>query len=81
MSALDTPETLLDAVRVPGQVVVDDQVGALQVDALACGVGGDELERGEVTVKDMTTGQQSTVARTALVQQLKAVDNAAHSAG
>jgi len=40
-------------------------------------VGGDELERGEVTVKDMTTGQQSTVARTALVQRLKPVGDAA----
>ena len=40
-------------------------------------VGGDELERGEVTVKDMTTGEQSTVARTALVQRLKSVGDAA----
>ena len=29
-------------VRVPGQVVVDHQVGALEVDALAGGVGGDQ---------------------------------------
>ncbi len=40
-------------------------------------VGGDELERGEVTVKDMTTGQQSTVARNALVERLKPVGGAA----
>jgi histidyl-tRNA synthetase len=40
-------------------------------------VGGDELERGEVTVKDMTTGQQSTVARTDLVRRLKPVGDAA----
>ena len=30
--------------RVPGKVVVDDEVRSLKVDALACGVGGDEHE-------------------------------------
>ena len=40
--AVDTAETLLDPVRVPRQVVVHHQVGTLQVDALACGVRGDE---------------------------------------
>ena len=40
--AVDTAEALLQAVRIPGQVVVDHQVGALQVDAFAGGVGGDE---------------------------------------
>ena len=38
--AVDAAEALLQAVRVPGQVVVDHQVGALQVDAFAGGVGG-----------------------------------------
>ena len=33
--AVDAPEALLQAVRVPGQVVVDHQVGALEVDAFA----------------------------------------------
>ena len=42
--AVDAPEALLDAVRVPGQVVVDHQVGALQVDALPRGVGGHQHE-------------------------------------
>ena len=42
--AVDAPEALLDAVRVPGQVVVHHQVGALQVDALARGVGGHQHE-------------------------------------
>ena len=32
---VDTPEALLQAVRIPGQVVVHHQVGALQIDALA----------------------------------------------
>ena len=40
--AVDAPEALLQPVGVPGQVVVDHQVGALQVDALAGRVGGDE---------------------------------------
>ena len=40
--AVDAAEALLEAVRVPRQVVVDHQVGALQVDALAGGVGGQQ---------------------------------------
>ena len=40
--AVDAAEALLDPVRVPRQVVVDHQVGALQVQALAGGVGGDQ---------------------------------------
>ena len=40
--AVDAAEALLDAVRVPRQVVVHHQVGALQVDALAGGVGGEQ---------------------------------------
>ena len=37
--AVDAPEALLEPVGIPGQVVVDHQVGALEVDALAGGVG------------------------------------------
>ena len=37
--AVDAAEPLLEAVRVPGQVVVHHQVGALEVDAFAGGVG------------------------------------------
>ena len=40
--AVDAAEALLEAVRVPRQVVVDHQVGALEVDALAGGVGGEQ---------------------------------------
>ena len=40
--AVDAPEALLDAVGVPRQVVVDEDVRHLQVDALAGGVGGHE---------------------------------------
>ena len=46
--AVDAAEALLDPVRVPRQVVVDHQVGDLQVDALAGGVGGDEDLHGRV---------------------------------
>ncbi len=40
--AVDAAEALLEAVRVPRQVVVHHQVGALEVDALAGGVGGEQ---------------------------------------
>ena len=40
--AVDPAEPLLDPVRVPRQVIVDHEVSALQVQALARGVGGDE---------------------------------------
>ena len=40
--AVDTAEALLEAVGVPGQVIVDHEVGALEVDAFAGGVGGEE---------------------------------------
>jgi hypothetical protein len=36
---MDAPEPLLDAIRVPGQIVVHHQVGALQVDPFARRVG------------------------------------------
>ena len=40
--AVDAAEALLDAVRVPRQVVVDHQVRGLEVEALAGGVGGEQ---------------------------------------
>ena len=40
--AVAPPDALLDALRVPGQVVVDHQIAELQVDALGRGLGGDE---------------------------------------
>ena len=40
--AVDAAEALLDAVGVPRQVVVDHQVRALEVEALAGGVGRDQ---------------------------------------
>src|SRR5205085_9427283 len=36
--AVDTSETLLQPVGIPGQVIVDHQVCALQVDTLTCGI-------------------------------------------
>ena len=41
-NAMDATETLLQPVRVPGQVVVDHQVGVLQVHAFACRIGGQQ---------------------------------------
>ena len=56
--AVHPSEPLLDPVRVPRQVVVDQQVGALEVDALARGVGRDEdqavLVLGEPLLDDPT---------------------------
>ena len=49
--AVDAAEALLDPVRVPRQVVVDHQVRALQVDALAGGVGRDEHLHGRVVAE------------------------------
>ena len=40
--AVDAAETLFDAVRVPRQIVVHHQVGALEVDAFAGSVGGEQ---------------------------------------
>src|SRR5690606_25284628 len=40
--AVDAAEALLDAVRVPWEVVVDDEVRGLEVQAFAGGVGGEE---------------------------------------
>ncbi len=37
-------------------------------------IGEDEMARGEVTVKDLATGEQGTVARTSLVDALKRRD-------
>ena len=37
-------------------------------------VGGDELARGEVTLKDMTTGEQRAVARDSLLELLKTTE-------
>ena len=42
--AVDAAEPLLDPVGVPRQVVVDHQVGPLQVQPLTGGVGGDQDE-------------------------------------
>src|SRR3972149_1567906 len=39
---MDAPHPLLEAVRVPWDVVVEENVADLEVDALARGFGGDE---------------------------------------
>ena len=39
--AVDTPEALLDTVRVPGQVVVHHQVRTLKIESLARRIGGE----------------------------------------
>ena len=47
--AVDAAEALLDAIGVPGQVIVDHEVRALEVDAFAGGIVGDhDQDRGVV---------------------------------
>ena len=50
---MDAAEALLQAVRIPGQVVVDHQVGVLQVHAFAGGVGGDQHPCGRVVAEQL----------------------------
>ena len=40
--AVDAAHPLLQTVRIPGDVVVEQDVAALEVDAFACGLGGHE---------------------------------------
>ena len=40
--AVDAAETLFEAVGIPREVIVDHQVSALEVDALACGIRGQQ---------------------------------------
>ena len=49
--AVDAPEALLDPVRVPRQVVVDHQVGPLQVHPFPGGVGGHQHPRPRVVAE------------------------------
>ncbi|MNP11897.1 hypothetical protein D3C76_1041070 [compost metagenome] len=41
-NAVDTTKALFETIRVPGEVVIDHQVGVLQVHAFACCIGGDQ---------------------------------------
>ena len=50
-NAMDAAKALLDAVGVPGQVIVDHQVRALQVDAFARRVGGEQDDHIRVIAK------------------------------
>ena len=47
-NAVNTAESLFDTIGVPGQVVVDHEVGALQVEPLAGGVGSKQHEGARV---------------------------------
>ena len=40
--AVDAPHPLLEAIRIPGDVVVEEDVAGLEVDPLARGLGGDQ---------------------------------------
>jgi len=51
--AVDATEALLQPVGVPRQVVVDHQVGVLQVHAFARRIGGDEHPRGRVVAEQL----------------------------
>ena len=64
---VNAAEPLLDAVRVPRQVVVDHEVGTLEVDAFACGVGGYQDRDGRII-------QESVLPRSAVIALDPAVD-------
>src|SRR5690606_24106126 len=51
--AVDTAEALLKAVGVPGQIVIDHQIGVLQIDAFAGGVGGDQHARRRIVAEQL----------------------------
>ncbi len=40
--AVNSTKTLLEAVRIPREVVVDHEIGVLEVYAFTCSVGGEE---------------------------------------
>ena len=63
---VDAAEALLQPVRVPGQVVVDHQVGALQVDALARRVGRQQHLRPRVVPEGFLRGQALLAAHAAV---------------
>ncbi len=65
--AVDAAEPLFEAVGVPGQVVVDHQVGALEVHAFAGRVGGDQHA-------DIGVGAEQGLRLPALVAVRAAVD-------
>ena len=65
--AVNTAEALFEAVGVPGQVVVDHEVGALKVHAFAGGVGGDQHA-------DVGVGAKQGLRLAALVAVRAAVD-------
>ena len=65
--AVDAPEALFEPVGIPRQVVVDHQVGVLEVHAFAGGVGGDEHA-------DLGIGAEERLKPAALVAVRAAVD-------
>ena len=74
--AVDTPEPLLDAVRVPRQVVVDQQVGVLvEVDTLACCVGRDQ-EDAALVLLERLLGLLAVLALSAAVDRNHSVVSA-----
>ena len=51
-NAVDAPEALFEAIRIPRQVVVHHQVGVLEIDAFTGGIGGDQNAYLRVGTKD-----------------------------
>ena len=64
---MDAAEALFEAVRIPRQVVVDHQVGVLEVHAFAGGIGGDQHA-------DFGVGAEERLNAAALVAVRAAVD-------
>ena len=64
--AVDAAEALFEAVGVPGQVVVDHEVGALEVDALAGGVGREQHAHLRVVAEGLLRGAALLAAQSAV---------------
>ena len=49
--AVNTAKSLFQPVWVPGKIIVDHEVGVLQIDPFARGIGGDENPNGRIGTK------------------------------
>jgi len=72
--AVDAAHALFEAVGVPGDVVVEEDVADLQIDAFACGLGGDEHLNGALA--ELLLGVQPRAGLVARAWLHAAVDRA-----
>src|SRR6056297_515557 len=78
-NTVNTSETLLESVWIPGQVVINHQASALKVDAFTCSVSGDQNQHGRILPEDFLQ-PLSLVPRDAAVDSDNRLVIAQHSA-